>query len=67
LSEKEKIFNTNAMVTCKRSAAVVKNLTNYEHLALSKTKKASPSCFRASLALWTLLLPWKTHWIHGAN
>jgi len=30
------------MVTCKRSAAVVKkltNLTNYEHLALSKTKK----------------------------
>jgi len=27
------------MVTCKRSAAVVKKLTNYEHLALSKTKK----------------------------
>jgi len=28
-----------AMVTCKRSAAVVKKLTKYEHLALSKTKK----------------------------
>jgi len=27
------------MVTCKRFAAVVKKLTNYEHLALSKTKK----------------------------
>ena len=27
------------MVTCKRSVAVVKKLTNYEHLALSKTKK----------------------------
>jgi len=27
------------MFTCKRSAAVVKKLTNYEHLALSKTKK----------------------------
>ena len=27
------------MVTCKRYDAVVKNLTNYEHLALSKTKK----------------------------
>jgi len=27
------------MVTCKRSAAVVKKLTNYWHLALSKTKK----------------------------
>jgi len=27
------------MVTCKRSAAVVKKLTNCEHLALSKTKK----------------------------
>jgi len=27
------------MVTCKRSAAVVKKLTNYENLALSKTKK----------------------------
>jgi len=39
LSEKEKIFNTKAMVTCKRSAAVVTKLTNYEHLALSKTKK----------------------------
>jgi len=39
LSEKEKIFNTKAMVSCKRSAAVVKNLTNYEHLALSKTQK----------------------------
>ena len=26
------------MVTCKRSAAVVKKLTNYEHLALSTTK-----------------------------
>jgi len=39
LSEKEKIFNTKTMVTCKRSAAVVKKLTNYEHLALSKTKK----------------------------
>ena len=38
LSEKEKIFNTKAMVTCKRSAAVVKKLTHYEHLALSKTK-----------------------------
>jgi len=32
LSEKEKIFNTKAMVTCKGSAAVVKKLT-------SKTKK----------------------------
>jgi len=39
LSEKEKILNTKAMVTCKRSASVVKKLTNYEHLALSKTKK----------------------------
>ena len=39
LSEKEKIFNTKAMVTRKRSASVVKKLTNYEHLALSKTKK----------------------------
>jgi len=27
------------MVTCKRSATVVKRLTHYEHLALSKTKK----------------------------
>jgi len=27
------------MVTCKRSAAVSKKLTNYDHLALSKTKK----------------------------
>jgi len=35
----EKKFNTKAVVTCKRSAAVVKKLTNYEHLALSKTKK----------------------------
>jgi len=26
------------MVTCKRSAAVVQKLTNYEHLALIKTK-----------------------------
>jgi len=26
------------MVTCKISAALVKKLTNYEHLALSKTK-----------------------------
>jgi len=34
LPEKEKIFNTKAMVFCKRSAAVVKKLTNYEHLAL---------------------------------
>jgi len=32
-------FNTKAMVTCKRSAAVAKKLTNSEHLALSKTKK----------------------------
>jgi len=39
LSEKEKIFNTKAMVTCKRSAAVVKKLTNYEYLALCKTNK----------------------------
>jgi len=39
LLEKERIFNTKAMVTCKRSAAVVNKLTNYEHLALSKTKK----------------------------
>jgi len=39
LSEKEKIFNTKAMVTCKRSAAVEKKLTSYEHLAPSKTKK----------------------------
>jgi len=37
LSEKE-IFNTKAVVTCKRSPAVVKKLTNYEHLALSKTR-----------------------------
>jgi len=44
-----------------------KKLTNYEHLALSKTKKANPSCFWASLALCTLLLPWQTHRIHGAN
>jgi len=36
---KKRIFNTKAMVTCRRSAAVVKKLTNYEHLALSKTKK----------------------------
>jgi len=28
-----------AVATRKRSAAVVKKLTNYEHLALSKTKK----------------------------
>jgi len=27
------------MVACKRSAAVVEKLTNYEHLARSKTKK----------------------------
>jgi len=39
LSEKEKIFNMKAVVTCKRPAAVAKKLTNYEHLALSKTKK----------------------------
>jgi len=38
LSEKEK-FNTKAVVTSKRSAAVVKKLTNYEHLTQSKTKK----------------------------
>ena len=36
---KKKIFDTKEMVTCKRCAAVVKKLTNYEHLALSKTKK----------------------------
>jgi len=30
LSEKEKIFNTKAMVTCKRSAAVAKKLTSKE-------------------------------------
>jgi len=30
----KKNFNTKAVVTCKRSAAVVKKLTNYEHLAL---------------------------------
>jgi len=41
LSEKEKIFNTKAMVTCKKSVAVVKKLTKYEHLALSMTKKQS--------------------------
>jgi len=35
----KKIFNTKAMVTCKRSSAVVKKLTNHECLALSKTKK----------------------------
>jgi len=28
-----------AMVTCKRSAAAVKQLINYEHFALSKTKQ----------------------------
>ena len=39
LSEKEKIFNTKAMVTCKRSAGIVKKMTNYDHLALSKKKK----------------------------
>jgi len=44
-----------------------KKLTNYEHLALSKIKKANPSFFRASLALYTLLLQWKTHRIYGAN
>jgi len=27
------------MVTCKRSSAVANKLTNYEHLALNKTKK----------------------------
>jgi len=54
------------MVTCKRSAAVVKKLTNYENLAL-QDKKANPSSFRASLVLYTLLLPWKTHRIHVAN
>jgi len=27
------------MITCKRSAAVAKKLTNYEHLPLSKTKQ----------------------------
>jgi len=27
------------MVTCKRSAAVVKKLTNYEHLALRQKKQ----------------------------
>ena len=36
---KTKIFNTKVIVTCKRSAAVVKKLTSYEHLAPSKTKK----------------------------
>jgi len=39
LSEKEKISNTKVMVTCKRSAAVAKKLTNYERFALSKTEK----------------------------
>jgi len=38
-SEKEKFFNTNAMVTRERSAAVVKKLTNYEHLALRQKSK----------------------------
>jgi len=55
------------MVTCERSAAVVKKLTNYKHLTLSKTKKQTQVCFMASLALSTLLLPWKTHRIHGAS
>jgi len=43
-----------------------KKLTNYEHPALSKTK-TNRSCFRSSLALCILLLPWKTHRIHGPN
>jgi len=40
-SEKEKIFNTKAMVTCKRSAAIVKNWR--------VSQKASRSCYKALL------------------
>jgi len=50
LSEKEKIFNTKATVTCKRSAAVVKKTTNYEHLALSKTKKSKPKLLQGFIS-----------------
>jgi len=68
LPEKEIIFNAKAMVTCKRSAAVVKKLTNYEHLALSK-KTSKPKLLQGFISpvLCTLLLPWKIHRIHGAN
>jgi len=34
-----KNFQYEGNGTCKRSAAVAKELTNYENLALSKTKK----------------------------
>ena len=56
-----------AMVTCKSSAAFVKELTNFEHHALSKTKKQTQVASGVYLAPCTLLLPWKTHRIHGAN
>jgi len=52
MSEKEKIFNTKAMVTCKRSAAVKKKLTS------------NRSCY-STIALCTSWLPRKTHSIHG--
>jgi len=56
------------MVTCKRSDAVVKKLTNCKRLALSKTKK-QPKLLQGFITpvLCTLLLPWKAHRIHGAN
>jgi len=38
-----------SMVTCKRSAAVVNKLTNYEYLALSK-KKSKPKLFQGFIS-----------------
>ena len=38
------------MVTCKISAAVVKKLTNYEHLARSKTKKSKPKLLQGFIS-----------------
>jgi len=38
------------MVTCKRSAAVANKLTNYEHLALNKTK-SKPKLFQGFISL----------------
>ena len=55
------------MVTRKRSAAVVKKTSKLRALCSKLDKKANRSCFRASLALCSVLLPWKTHRIHGSN
>jgi len=50
LSEKEKIFNTKAMVTCKKSAAVVKKLTNVHVVLGSQLRPCKPSASDLTIA-----------------